>query len=329
MRTFYTLCAVAVLLCVLVAGAGAITVNVSVNKHNFTSNETIRSVVENMDDGVYYSQKTTFYQYMQPGVPSELGTSNVTWPFAHRENVFNMTNVGTVNNSVLIGHWWPPERGGSFEELWFDGASIDIVAPNGTVVEGTWNRSFRYDDEQIGTYMTHWYADTLPGVRVVESTFWINGTKLFGPSTFTENTSFWSRNPAYVTLDYYENNIHAASDWFTLDMDGPVYPAPTPADGEDAYPVGTGGSGGTGDGGTDAAPTTTGSADGGAPGGMTTAATTVAGTGGETPEGTDTPDDGTNASAATTTTPAGFPVAFAALGAVGIGALLLAGRARP
>jgi len=322
MRTFYTLCAVAVLLCVLVAGAGAITVNVSVNKHNFTSNETIRSVVENMDDGVYYSQKTTFFQYMRPGEPSELGTNNVTWPFAHRENVFNMTNVGTVNNSVLIGHWWPPERGGSFEELRFDGASHDIVAPNGTVVEGTWNRSFRYDDEQIGTYMTHWYADTLPGVRVVESTFWINGTKLQGPTSFMENTSFWSRNPALVTLDYYEDNTHAAHDWFTIDMDGPVYPAPTTYSGEDSYPDGAN------DSGTDAAPTTTDTAAGGANGGVTTAVTTVAGVGEATPGETGTPDDGTNASAATTTTPAGSPVAFAALGAVGIGALLLAGRAR-
>lgn len=327
MRTFYTLCAVAVLLCVLVAGAGAITVNVSVYKHNFTSNETIPSIVTNMSEGVYYSQKSTFYQYMKPGEPSEIGSLNVTWPFAHKDDVFNMTNVGTVNNSVYIGHWWPPERGGGYEELWFNGTSYNITAPNGTVVRGTWNRSYHYEYDQIGTYTTAWHADPLPGARMVESTFWINGTKLYGPTNFTENTSVWSRNPAFVTLDYYENNTHAAQDWFTIDIDGPVYPGPTPGDSEDAYPIVTGGAGGAGDGGTDAGPTTTGTA-GGDSGGMTTAATTVPGTGGETPEGTGTPDDGTNASAATTTTPAGFPMAFAALGAVGIGALLLAGRAR-
>jgi hypothetical protein len=289
MRAFYNICMVAALFCVLVAGAQAIDVNVSVYKHNFTSNETIPSIVTNMSEGAYYSQKATFYQYMKPGEPSELGNNNVTWLFAHEDEVFNMTNVNTTSNSVYIGHWWPPQKGGGYEELWFNGSSYNITAPDGTVVEGTWNRTYHYEYEQLGTYISRWHAEPLPGAEIVESTFWINGSKMYGPTNFTENTSVWSRNPAYVTLDYYENNTHAAHDWFTIDMpwtDGPVV-TPDP-DGSDAY--GTVGTSATSDTGPEGTPTATVTSTG--PG--DTATLTAA----PTDEATATPGGDGNASAA-------------------------------
>jgi hypothetical protein len=296
MRLYYNICIVAALICVLVAGGQAanITVNVSVYKHNFTSNETIPSIVTNMTAGIHFSQKTTFYQYMKPGEPSEIGNNNVTWPFAHKDDIFNMTNVNTTNNSVYIGHWWPPERGGGYEQLWFNGTSSNITTKDGTFIPWTWNRTYHYEYDQIGTYISRWHADPVPGARIVESTFWINGTKLYGPRNFSENTSVWSRNPSFVTVDFYENDTHAAHDWFTIDMDLATEPTLVPDSGGESYPGETVGTVGTIDPGTESSPTVT----------PTTASSTATatGTGTAAPSGIATPGSGTNTSAGPETT---------------------------
>ena len=157
------------------------------------------------------------------------------------------------------------------------------------------------------------------------SVFWINGTKISGPSDFTQNTSVWSMNPALVHVDWYENNTLTSQDWFTLDIDRAAIPTYVPGSGSGSESY-TGSGSGSG-----AIPTGSGSGSGSAPGsgsGATTTTTTVApsGTGDVTPSATETAD----AAEAVTTTPApaGSPFAFAALGALGVAGLLLAGRVR-
>lgn len=328
MKHVYGTCAIAALLCLLVVGAGA--VGIVANKHDYVSNETISYQVSNMTDGVEYSQKTTVYQYVAPGMPSEFGNNNITWPFAHRNDTFNMTNINTTSNSVVIGHWWPPSKGG-YEEASWDGLSADIVGPTGTVVKNTWNRTFSYEDEQTGTYQSHWKATPAPGATIVTSIFWINGTKLSGPTDFSQNTSVWTRNPALVHIDWYENNVLTANDWFTVDVDRSAVPTYI------AAVVGSGmGSGAESYSGGGAVATTTTSASGtgagtasgtGSSAVVTTAVAGGSATGSATPAGMETVAGG-NASAQTTATPAGSPFAIAALGALGVGALLLAGRGR-
>ncbi len=322
MRLAHGICAIAALLCLLCLGAGAVSV-IENDKHDYVSNETITYTVTNMTDGVNYSQKTIVYQYIKPGNGSEFGNNNITWPFAHKNDVFKMTNVNTTYNTVVIGHWWPPAKGGSYEEATWNGYSTDIVSPDGTVVKNTWNESFDYEYDQTGTYVSHWKAMPAPGATIVTSIFWINGTKISGPVNFTQDTSVWSKNPALVHVDWYENNTLTSQDWFTLDVDKSAVPTYFPMSGSDSESY-TGSSSGSGSSSTDS-----GSSSGSDSGnGATTTTTTVApgGTGDVTPSATET----TDAAEATTTTPtpAGSPFALAALGALGIAGLLLAGRVR-
>lgn len=325
MRLAHGICAIAALLCLLCLGAGA--VSVIENKHDFVSNETITYTVTNMTDGVNYSQKTTVYQYLKPGNGSEFGNNNLTWPFAHKNDMFNMTNINTTYNTVVIGHWWPPAQGGSYEEATWNGYSTDIVTPDGSVIKNTWNESFSYEYDQTGTYVSHWKATPAPGATIVTSVFWINGTKISGPSDFTQNTSVWSMNPALVHVDWYENNTLTSQDWFTLDIDRAAIPTYVPGSGSGSESY-TGSGSGSG-----AIPTGSGSgsgSDSGSGSGATTTTTTTtvapSGTGDVTPSATETAD----AAEAVTTTPApaGSPFAFAALGALGVAGLLLAGRVR-
>ena len=323
MRLAHDICAIAALLCLLCLGAGAVSVIEDHNKHDYVSNETITFTVTNMPDGVNYAQKTTVYQYITPGNGSEFGTNNITWPFAHENDVFAMMNINTTYNSVVIGHWWPPAKGSSYEEATWNGYSADIVTPDGTVVKSTWNESFNYEFDQTGTYVSHWKATPAPGATIVTSIFYVNGTKVSGPSDFTQNTSVWSKNPALVQVDWYENNTLASQDWFTINVDKTAVPTYVPGSssdsGSESYPGSGSGSGST----------SSGSGSGSASGsGSGTTTTTVApnSTGDVTPSATETPDV---AEAATTTpAPAGSPFAFAALGALGVAGLLLAGRVR-
>ena len=223
MKYVYSICAIAALLCLLFVGASG--VSVTADKDDYVSNETITYTVTNMTDGVNYSQKTTVYQYLMPGNQSEFGNNNLTWPFAHRNDMFNMTNINTTYNTVVIGHWWPPEKGGGYEEATWNGYSSDIVMPDGTVVKNTWNETFNYEFDQTGTYISHWKATPAAGAQIVTSIFWINGTKLSGPVNFTQNTSVWSINPALIHVDWYENNTPTSNDWFTLDIDRSAIPS--------------------------------------------------------------------------------------------------------
>ncbi|NLX49136.1 MAG: hypothetical protein GXY82_04540 [Methanospirillum sp.] len=241
MKTTCKFLAVALLACLFVAGVHASPLSLSVYKHEFASNETIPVVVSNMADGVDFSQKTTFHQFIQPGSPSYFGNNNVTWPFAHEDDSFNMTNFNTTVNSVYIGHWWPPARGGGYEDVYFNGTSSDVFGLDGSVVRATWNRTFAYEYDQTGTYFSRWLATPAPGASIVTSIFWINGTKLSGPVDFTQNTSIWSYNPMLVEVDFYEDDRHAAHDWFTIDAmkpDGSPLPtyAPGYSDDSDSYP---------------------------------------------------------------------------------------------
>lgn len=321
MRLAHGICAIAALLCLLCLGAGAVSV-IEDHKHDYVSNETITFNVTNMTDGVNYSQKTIVYQYIKPGNGSEFGNNNITWPFAHKNDLFAMMNINTTYNSVVIGHWWPPAKGG-YEEATWNGYSADVVTPEGLVVKNTWNESFNYEYDQTGTYTSHWKATPAPGATIVTSIFWINGTKISGPNDFTQNTSVWSKNPALVHVDWYENNTLTSQDWFTLDVEKSAVPTYSPGSGSDSESY-TGSSSGSGSSSTDS-----GSSSGSGSGnGATTTTTTVApdGTGDVTPSATETTDA---AEAATTTpTPAGSPFALAALGALGIAGLLLAGRVR-
>lgn len=324
MRLAHGICAIAALLCLLCLGAGAVSV-IENDKHDYVSNETITYTVTNMTDGTNYSQKTTVYQYIKPGNGSEFGNNNITWPFAHKNDVFEMTNVNTTYNTVVIGHWWPPEKGGSYEEATWNGYSTDIVTPDGTVVKNTWNESFDYEYDQTGTYVSHWKATPAPGATIVTSIFWINGTKISGPANFTQDTSVWSKNPALVHVDLYENNTPTSQDWFTLDVEKSAVPTYSPGSGSDSESY-TGSSSGSGSSSTDSGSSSGSDSGNGAT--TTTTTTTVApgGTGDVTPSATETTD--TAEATTTTPTPAGSPFALAALGALGIAGLLLAGRVR-
>ena len=324
MRLAHGICAIAALLCLLCLGAGAVSV-IENHKHDYVSNETITFTVNNMTDGVNYSQKTTVYQYIKPGNGSEFGNNNITWPFAHKNDAFEMTNVNTTYNTVVIGHWWPPAKGGSYEEATWNGYSTDIVTPDGTVVKNTWNESFDYEYDQTGTYVSHWKATAAPGATIVTSIFWINGTKISGPADFNQETSVWSKNPALVHVDWYENNTLTSQDWFTLDIDKSAIPTFVPASdsGSESYPGSGSGSGSASSG--SGSGTSSGS---GSSSGSGATMTTVAP--GDTADVTPSATETTPEAGATTTspTPAGSPFAFAALGALGIAGLLLAGRVR-
>ena len=305
---------VAALLCAIVAGASASTVAVNVSKHAVTSNETVTSTVTNMLNGTHYSQKITFYQHVKPGSPSEIATKTA-WPFMLKDDIFIMSTANTTDNNVYIEHQWPPERGGGNESLWF----------NGTSTNGAWTRSHHFETNQTGTYSTAWHSTPLSGAEIVTSTFWINGTKISGPNNFTQTITAWVRNPTLVELEYYENDAFATRDSFTIDWAGPI-PTTIPTQ------SGGGGSGSESYGGSSSSGAITTVTTSGA-GTTGSAATTTAGTGGTatingTPAGTATAQATGNATATTTAPPAGSPFAFAALGAIGVAALLLAGRLR-
>lgn len=209
MKLGYTACLGALLACLLVAGASA--AEVSLDKDRIASNEKVTATVTDLADGTHYSQKTTVYQYMEPGMPSAFGSKNITWPFVHADDVFSMSNQNTTQNLVYIGHWWPENRGGGYEDgLW-----------TGPSKKGAWSDSVHYGDDQTGTYHTTWYADPQKDARIVTSTFWINGTKTSGSDDFDEELEFWTVNPAVVEIEWYDNNVLHDTVSFELDaIDG-------------------------------------------------------------------------------------------------------------
>jgi len=309
MKPVYSLCAVALLAGLLIMGAGAVTV--TVDKHDYKSGEIISSKVAGMTDGTSYSMKVSVDQFMKAGLPSAFGNTNITWPFTHRDDSFNVTNVNTTQNSITIGHWWPPERGGSYEQAVF----------NGTSVNGVFTRTFHYENDQTGNYTSKWLATPVAGASIVTSIFQINGTKLSGPNDFTVESSIVTVNPAVAWVEIYANNVLVSRERYTFDA------APIPTNFPTLAPGGDSDSGSySGSSGTVATVTTSGT------GTLTTATATPVGTGvtttgGATPVGTATAQTTGNATTAKPTA-SGSPFAFAALGALGCAALLLAGRVR-
>ena len=193
--------------CLFAAGASA--ASVSFDKKAIESNEVITATVAGLEDGTHYSQKTTIYQYLQPGMPSAFGTDgtdDIDWPFVHEKDVFVMINENTTKNQVYIGHWWPEDRGGGYEDgLW-----------TGNSKKGVWKESVQYTDEQTGTYHTTWYSEPEKGATIVTSTYWINGTKLSGSEDFEQELAFWTVNPSLVEMEWYDDNELTASGSFTL-----------------------------------------------------------------------------------------------------------------
>ncbi len=309
MKPVFSLCAVAALVCLLFVGAGAVTV--TVDKHDYTSGENISAKVVGMTDGTAYSMRVTVDQTMKTGMPSAFGNTNITWPFAHRTDSFNITNVNTTQNAVIIEHWWPPETGKGSERADF----------NGTSVNGVFTRTFTYEDDQTGNYTSKWIATPIAGAPIVTSIFAINGTKLLGSDNFTVNCSIGTLNPAVAWVEIWANNTQVMKEQFTIDA------VPTPTYVPTLLPDSGGSDSGSYSGSSSVIATTTTSASGtGAAGATKTpVGTTAAGT--ATPAGTPTPE-GTGVANAATTTAAGSPFAFAALGALGCAALLLAGRVR-
>lgn len=317
MKPVFSLCAVATLVCLLVVGAGAVTV--TVDKHDYTSGETISARVVGMNDGTAYSMRVTVDQSMKAGIPSAFGNTNVTWPFAHRTDSFNVTNVNTTQNAVIIEHWWPPETGKGHERADF----------NGTSVNGVFTRTFIYENDQTGNYTSRWIATPIAGAPIVTSIFTINGTKLQGPANFTVDSSIATLNPAVAWVEIWANNTQVMRERFTIDAAAtPIYvPTLGPDSGSSSdsgsytgsssviatTTAGTSGTGASGTGAVGANKTPVGNG------------TAIAGT--ATPAETATPV-GTGGANAATTTAAGAPFAFAALGALGCAALLLAGRVR-
>jgi len=212
MKPVYMLYLGALLVCLFSASASA--ASVSFDKKEIASNEKITANVTDLADGTHYAQKTTVYQYMMPGMPSAFGSANITWPFVHDDDVFTMINENTTQNQVYIGHWWPKDRGGGYEDgLW-----------TGNSKNGDWSDTFNYETEQTGIYHTTWYSTPQKDAGIVTSTYWINGTKLSGADDFTDELSFWTVNPAMVEVEWYEDNELAASDSFTLDaVDGAYF----------------------------------------------------------------------------------------------------------
>lgn len=192
------------LVCLCAAGASA--VSVSFDKNEIASNEVITATVADLADGTHYAQKTTVYQYLEPGMPSAFGSGNITLPFAHDDDVFEMITENTTQNQVYIGHWWPKEKGGGYEDgLW-----------TGKSTKGEWSDTFHYQTEQTGTYHTTWYSEPEKDAKIVTSTYWINGTKLSGDKGFSEELTFWTVNPALVEVEWYDNNVLHDSASFTL-----------------------------------------------------------------------------------------------------------------
>lgn len=212
MRFGYTLCLGTLLVCLLFASAGA--VEVFVSKDRVASNEKITAKVTGMADGTQYSQKTTVYQYMMPGMPSAFGCDNIQWPFTHADDVLKMSNENTTHNQVYIGHWWPESQGGGYEDgLW-----------TGNSKSGKWSDSIHYAVDQTGIYHTTWYSTPEKGAKIVKSIFWINGTKTSGSEDFEEELSFWTVNPAMVEIEWYDNNVLHISGSFELDaVDGAYF----------------------------------------------------------------------------------------------------------
>lgn len=205
MKLAYTICLGALLACLLFASASA--ADVTLSKDRIASNDKITAKVTDLADGTHYSQKTTVVQYMEPGMPSAFGSDNITWPFVHADDVFKMSNENTTHNQVYIGHWWPQTQGGGYEDgLW-----------TGNSKNGKWSDSVNYADDQTGVYHTTWYSTPAKDATIVTSTFWINGTKTSGSEDFEEELSFWSVNPADVTIEWYDNNVLADTESFKLD----------------------------------------------------------------------------------------------------------------
>ncbi len=214
MKGWQTLSIGTLLVCLFVAGAGA--VSISLDKTDLASNEEITATVTDMVDGVHYEQKITVVQHIKPGMPSAFGANNITWPFAHEDDKFVMTNENTLSNKVYIGHWWPADgkdpQSGYEDGLWQSNS-----------VNGKWRDVFNYEFDQTGTYHTTWYSKPESGADTVTSTFTIYGTKLSGPEDFVEKTSFWSVNPADVTIEWFADDVLVSSETITLDDVGGAY----------------------------------------------------------------------------------------------------------
>lgn len=307
MKPVYSLCAVALLAGLLVMGAGAVTV--TVDKHDYKSGETISPRIAGMTVGTNYSMKVSVDQFMKAGVPSAIGNTNITVPFSLGNDSFNVTNVNTTQNSIIIGHWWPS---GAYEEAVF----------NGTSVNGVFTRTYAYEFNETGFYTSKWIATPVAGASIVTSVFWINGTKMVGPDEFTATSSISTVNPAVAWIEIYENNrLVTPEGRYTIEA-APLptnIPTLSPNGGSDSdsYP---------GSSGTVTTVTTSGTGTTGT-GTVSPTGTGVMTTSGTTPAGTPTaPANGTATTAKPTTS--GSPFAFAALGALGCAALLFAGRMR-
>lgn len=210
MKLGYTLCLGALLACLLIASASA--VDVSLSKDKVASNEKLTAKVTGLADGIQYTQKVTVIQHMEPGMPSAFGCEDVDWAFTHKDDALKMSNEGTTQNQVYIGHWWPENK--AFENGLWTGASKS----------GKWSDSVHYADHQSGNYCTSWYSKPASGVNTVTSTFSISGTKEAGPNNFEQELSFWSVNPATVEIEWYANGDLKASKSFELDaVDGAYF----------------------------------------------------------------------------------------------------------
>lgn len=297
-----------ILLALLVAGACAVTV--TADKHDYKSGETISTHVSGMTIGANYSLKVTVDQFMQPGLPSAVGNTNITWPFSLTKDSFNVTQVNTTQNSVIIREY---DRAGEYHEGVFNGSSTN----------GVFTRAFTFRYDETGTYSSQWVATPMPGAAIVTSIYTINGTKLTGVDEFTANSSVATINPAVARLEIYENDVLQISERFTIDAAAvpTIVPTLTPGSGSDSESY----AGTT----RTATTTTTTQAAGASTGtGAPTGTVTISGTTAtETPAGAATPAANETGVPTTTPKPAGAPFALVPLaGLVLAGALLFVRR---
>jgi hypothetical protein len=205
MKSIHILGVSTLLAILLVASVGA--TSISVDKHEFGSNEEIQYHVTHLVDGVNYVQKTTIVQHLSGDLRTAIGINPVAWPFAHEKDVFKMMNEGTLYNEVYIGHWWPSETKQGYQDFHVFDKSDD---------NGKWSRTVSTETDETGTYHSTWLNRVAPGTKTVTSTFSVEGTKVSGPSDFDGNTSFWTTSPADVKVEWFDNGVLADTEEFTI-----------------------------------------------------------------------------------------------------------------
>lgn len=212
------------LVCMLAGPASALSITtrnasgmiVSGTNNTIMNGENISINVTGMSNGTFFQWNVTNHQDMSSFIhasgntnTSAFGNFNITIPFTISKAAFNMSEINTTENTMIVGNYENDPAGitpaGQYHELVYNGSSVN----------GLFSRTNKLDIVQ-GNMSTRWVATPMTGARYVTNAFTINGTKVAGPETFDMNTSMYTENPATVNVEISANGTLAYNETFSI-----------------------------------------------------------------------------------------------------------------